>query len=186
MSDRRRIFTLRDVAAMPRDLPTGGVRYELERGNLIIMAPPGADHSTSHGNIYYWLRREAEERGLGKAYVEVGVVLRRNPDTLLGPDAAFILTASLPAKQSKEGYLETIPEIVAEVRSKNDSRADMLEKAEIYLAAGVKLVWIIDRDAGTIAAHDAIGNVVMHRSGDSLTTPLLPGFNLLVDLILAD
>ena len=35
--------------------------------------------------------------------------------------AAFILTASLPVRQSTEGYLETIPEIVVEVRSKNDT-----------------------------------------------------------------
>ena len=35
---RDRPLTIADVAAMPRTLPTGDVKYELDDGRLIIMA----------------------------------------------------------------------------------------------------------------------------------------------------
>ena len=180
-----RVFTIADVAVMPRGLPSGDVKYELNNGRLVTMAPPGFDHARKQNTIGTYLRIQAEEQGLGLACSEVGVILWRNPDRLVGPDAAFILTASLPVKLSPEGYLETIPEIVVEVRSKNDTRSEVEDKIEDYIRAGVKLIWIIDNKDDSIAAYESDGNVHIFRRGDNLTTPLLPGFEVSVENILS-
>ena len=45
------------------------------------------------------------------------------------------MTNAVPQKLSSEGYLETIPDLVAEVRSKNDTMAELERKAGEYLAA---------------------------------------------------
>src|SRR5438874_944413 len=140
-----RLFTVADLEALPSELPTGPILYELDNGRLIAMPPPGDLHGAYELNIGAALKYQGERRGFGKARSgEVGVILRRNPDRVVGTDALFIATASLPIRRSPEGYLETIPDLAVEVRSKNDSRPYLERKVADYLAAGVKVVWLAD------------------------------------------
>jgi len=148
------------------------------------MTPPGDMHADSQASILYYLKLAALE-GLGKVRGDVGVILSRDPDTVVGPDAAFILTASLPLKISPEGYLETIPDIVVEIRSKNDSMPEVEDKVADYLAAGVKLVWVIDSAKDSIYAYEPTGRTILKR-GDVLTTSLLPTFRVPVEKLLEE
>lgn len=139
-----RRLTAADVAALPELLPSGQVKYELEDGRLIVMAPPGDIHGAAQLKIGALLLHLGEFQGHGKARTETSIVTSRDPDTVLVPDALFVASRSLPIITSAEGYLETIPEIVVEVRGKNDSLQSMRRKGERYLAAGVQIVWILD------------------------------------------
>jgi Uma2 family endonuclease len=152
------------------------VRYELDDGRLVVLPPAGDIHGRRQAKIVRYLDTEAEERGLGEVRAEVGIVLRRNPDRVVGADAAFILTASLPVRKTKEGYLETIPEIVVEVRSKNDTANEVRAKKEEYFDAGVLLVWVLDPDDGTVTAHQPSQPAQTFQTTDTLVTALLPGF----------
>jgi Uma2 family endonuclease len=173
---RRKLLTAADLAAMRTDLPGGTVKYELNDGVLVVMAPPGEIHGISLGHAYYHLRTETQHRGIGEARGETGVILRRNPDRVVGPDAVFILARSLPTRRTPEGYLETIPELVVEVRSKNDTNAEIVAKAEEYFAAGVQVVWIVDPTTRTLAAHRPDTSVIVFRGDEPVTCDLLPGF----------
>lgn len=181
----RYLLTAADLARLPSDLPGGTVKYELYDGELIVMAPPGDVHGRGQGNILVHLYQEAEQRGLGEYRGEVGIILRRNPDRVVGPDAAFILTASLPARTSPEGYLETIPEIVVEVRSKNDTAPEIVAKADEYFRAGVRSVWVLDPAARTVADHRPDTSVRVFHEADALTCDLLPGFSVPVARLFA-
>jgi Uma2 family endonuclease len=86
----------------------------------------------------------AEQDGLGEAFTEVGIVLSRNPDRLVGADAAFVGNSRRPVRETKEGYLETIPDLVVEIRSKDNTLDELNDKAADYLKAGVLTVWLID------------------------------------------
>ena len=182
-----KLLTAADLAVFPSHLPSGAVRYELHRGVLVIMAPPGNIHGAFQLNLGTELKVQGERRGHGKARCEVGVVLARNPDVVYGPDAVFITNARLPIRESPEGYLETIPELIAEVRSKNDTLAALERKALDYLQAGAVVVWVVD---------PINRNVVEYRQGaaprtfgekDTLTVPdLIPGFSLSVGVVLEE
>ena len=37
----RRLLTVADLAVFPDELPSGPVKYELDDGKLVMMAPPG-------------------------------------------------------------------------------------------------------------------------------------------------
>ena len=173
---RVRLLTVADLAALPTSLPSGDVRYELDDGRLIIMPPPGDIHARRQAKIITYLDTQGEEKGHGEVRGEVGIILRRNPDRVPGADAAFILSESLPVRRSKEGYLETIPELVVEVRSKNDSTNEVRAKKEEYFDAGVKLVWVIDPDDRTVTAHQPGQPAHVFAEADTLTCPLIPGF----------
>lgn len=172
---RRKLLTAADLAAMKTDLPGGTVKYELIDGVLVVMAPPGGFHARYQAKTIIRLDA-AESLGLGEVQGEVGIILRRNPDRVVGADAAFILKKSLPARMSPEGYLETIPELVVEIRSKNDTNAEIAVKAEEYFAAGVQVVWIVDPTARTLAAHRPDTSVIVFRGDEPVTCDLLPGF----------
>jgi Uma2 family endonuclease len=173
-------LTVADLAALPDELPTGPIKYELDDGRLIITAPPGDVHGAVGGNIILHLKL-AEQAGHGRAWAEVGVVLRRNPDRVVGPDACFIVQSSLPPRVSAEGYMESIPDMVVEVRSKNDTMADLERKAGEYLAAGSKLVWMIDPLRSVAMAYHAGHPPRSLGPADELTADgVIPGFRLSV------
>ncbi len=149
------------------------------------MAPPGGDHGRKQHVVGRILDREAELKGLGRAYGEVGIVLRRGPDRVPGADAAFLTTDQLPVRYTREGYLETIPKLVVEIRSKNDTLPEIESKVAEYLAAGVVEVWVLDPEDQSIAQHTA-GSIRTCVSGEPLTSNLLPGFSVPVHLFFAD
>jgi Uma2 family endonuclease len=88
---------------------------------------------------------DAEGRGLGVTRCgEVRLILRRNPDRVVLADAAFFANRSLPLRTCLEDFLETIPDLIVEILSKNDNLAYMKAKVEDYLSAGVRVVWVAD------------------------------------------
>lgn len=113
-------------------------------------------------------------------------MLRRNPDRVVGADAAFVLAKSLPVRRSKEGYLEPPPEIVIEVRSKNDTSNEVRAKKEEYFDAGVLLVWVLDPDDQTVTAHRPGLSPRVFAISDTLASgDLLPGFAVPVSKLFA-
>lgn len=174
-------FSIADLEALPSEVPSGPVDYELDNGRLITMVPTGDFHAAAQANFIGELMAQGQKLGLGVVRTEGGVILWRNPDRLVGPDAAFILQRSLPVRRSPEGYLETIPELVVEVRSKNDSREYLERKTADYLAAGVWLVLLADPETKTITAHRPGGAVQTFGERDVLTLEgVLPEFRCAV------
>jgi Uma2 family endonuclease len=176
-----KLLTAADLAALPSRLPSGDVRYELHHGVLITMPPPGDVHGAVESNLVYHLKGQGELRGHGKARGEVGIVLARNPDHVFGADSVFITNARLPLRRSPEGYLETIPELVVEVRSTNDTLAALQRKAQDYLQAGGVVVWVVDPINRNVVEYRQGGASRTFAEDDMLTVPdLIPGFAVLV------
>lgn len=180
-------LTAADVARLPRTLATTDVRYELRHGRLAVMSPPGADHAHRQARFVAYLMTYGEQAGHGRAYAEVGVLLRREPDHLLAPDAAFLTPDQLPPRLSPEGYLLTTPALVVEVRSKNDSWPELEAKAADYLTAGARLVWLADPQARTVTALRPGEPPRVYTAADILTAePVLPAFAVPVALLLPE
>jgi Uma2 family endonuclease len=179
MQPGQRLFTAADLAAMPSHVPSGSVSFELHHGRLVAMSPPGATHGSLQLRIGAELATQGEKKGHGKAYTEVGIVLARRPDHIVGADAAFVAKRSLPVRESPEGYLETIPELVVEVRSKNDTAAEVAEKVADYLASGVKLVWVVNDAPDSVTEHRPGFPAQTHIKSSTLTCDdIIPGFRL--------
>jgi Uma2 family endonuclease len=141
------------------------------------MAPPGDNHSARQMRFSGFLFLHGQLAGHGEARVEGGIILSRYPDDLRAPDAAFLTNAQLPPLVSPEGYLITIPELVVEVRSKNDTQPEIAEKVNAYLAAGVVVVWVADPDARTVTAYRTGQQPLVFGATDTLTADgVIPGF----------
>ena len=180
-----RLLTAADLAAMPDELPSGPVKYELEDGRLVVMPLPGGIHGAVNANIVFQLKLQGDQRGYGKTLTETGVILRRGPDRVVGPDSCFVAAAALPLDYSPEGFLAAVPALIVEVRSKNDTTAELERKAGEYLAAGAQLVWVLDPIRAVVVVYQA-GHPPRHLGpADELTAEaIIPGFRLNVGDVL--
>ena len=180
-----RLLTAADLVAMPDELPSGPAKYELEDGRLVVMPLPGGIHGAVNANIVFQLKLQGDQRGYGKTLAETGVILRRSPDRVVGPDSCFIAAASLPLEYSPEGFLTAVPALIIEVRSKNDTTAELERKAGEYLAAGAQLVWILDPIRAAAVVYQAGHPPKLLALSEDLTAEgIIPGFRLNVGDVL--
>jgi len=175
----RPLLKITDVDSLPREIGGCDVDYELDNGRLIIVVPPGDSHGSTQANIVTELKIQGERRGHGKARTEVGVVLWRDPDRLLGTDVVFIAAESLPIKKTPEGYIDGAPDLAVEVRSKNDSWPFLQRKVEDYLTAGSKVVWVADPETRTIKVYQGQETKTLNAD-DTLTLDMIPDFSVRV------
>lgn len=162
------------------DLPLDDVRAELVRGDLVCEPPAGFGHGLRAVEIGYELRRYLEDRPIGVACgAETGFVLFRDPDTVRAPDAAFVTRERAERFEPKEKFFEGPPDLAAEVVSPGDSRREVAEKVADYLAAGTRLVWVIDPGEGTVTVHRPGAPPRVLGPDDPLDGgDLLPGFSV--------
>ncbi|MDZ4780677.1 MAG: Uma2 family endonuclease [Planctomycetia bacterium] len=174
------LLTAADLAAMPSELPSGPVRFELDNGVLITMSPPGGEHGFAENVIARELGNQGQVTGLGISVCgEVGIILRRNPDRVVGADVAYFSKSKFPVKRSREGYYETIPDLVVEVESKNDTRAYLKRKVSDYHLAGVSIVWIVNPKKRTLVEYRAgLAPVTFDEAATVELPGLIPGFRL--------
>jgi Uma2 family endonuclease len=94
---------------------------------------------------------------------------------------AYVSAAVAAANPEDTELIDGVPILVAEVLSPNITLEDIHEKTNIYLNAGVALVWVIDPYDRTVrvyrpGAEPESFNVTQELSGD----PHLPGFKVRV------
>jgi Uma2 family endonuclease len=161
-------------------LPDDGFRYELVAGELIQRTPSGAQHGDFSSFMAHRLRAFVDPRGLGRVSgAETGFILRRDPDTVRAPDAAFIRKERVPPGGPPKTFWPFAPDLAVEVVSPNDPASPLLRKVRDYLRAGTRLVWVIDPDVRTVTVYKSPRVARVLEIGDVLTgEPVLPGFRL--------
>ena len=169
------LMTAEDLESMPDD----GHRYELVRGELIRMAPTNFEHLEVSGNLIGEVRDFVKKNRLGVVGGEGGFILAREPDTVRGPDMVFVRADRVPKGRARRHFVELAPDLVAEVRSPSDTLADLMAKADEYLAAGTRLVWIFDPIPRRVYVRTPDGRRRVLEIGDDLDgEDVLPGFKL--------
>ena len=162
-------------------LPRGRARYELVRGELRTMSPSGHVHGKTAARVAHWLVAFVEEHRLGLAYgAETGFLLRRAPDTVRAPDAAFVTAARLASTAlSPNGYFPGAPDLAVEVVSPSDRDGDVTAKVNEWIDAGCRVVVVLDPLRRTARVYRPGSDVQSVYAPDRLTLPdLLPDWSL--------
>ena len=160
-------------------LPTEGRRMELVRGKVYEMPPAGARHGSVAHKIARLLGNHVESRDLGRIFAaETGFTLERDPDTMRAPDAAFVARHRLPQGELPDGFLELAPDLAVEVVSPSDNSRQVREKADGWLLAGTRLVWVINPAARAAMVYRSPDDVQPLTEEDSLDgEDVVPGFS---------
>src|SRR5207245_1311593 len=138
----------------------GEGRSELVGGRMITMPPTGPTHGDVDSELNSALRQHVRRHNLGRVYTNTGFILRRNPDLVRGPDCAFVCAERRAAHPPPErGFWEIAPDLAVEIVSPDDTPAEIASKVRDYLAAGVRLVWVVNPPEHRVRAHTADGPV---------------------------
>jgi Uma2 family endonuclease len=171
------LLTAADLLRMPDD----GGRYELVRGELHRMPPPGYRHGRTASRIGASLSSFAETRDLGVVLAaETGFLLSSNPDEVRAADASFVSKARLAAASfDPQGYFPGAPDLVVEVVSPSDSYTAVEEKVLLWLRSGARCVVVADPERLLFVVHKAHSEPQLLAPGDVFSIPdILPGWEL--------
>ena len=83
------------------------------------------------------------------------------------PDIAFVSAGRLPDDRRK--VFSIPPDLAIEVVSPTDAQFRVVEKALVYLAAGTRLVWVIEPVAKTVTVYRSETDIKTLTREDTLT-----------------
>lgn len=152
---------------------------ELIRGELIPMSPSGFTHGWIAMRVGRLLAEHVDRYQLGIATAaETGFRIHRNPDTVRAPDAAFVSQTRIQDKPTL-GFFEGAPDLAVEVVSPSDRGSDVQTKAQDWLTAGCRMVWIVDPAPMSVTVYLRDGSVRQLTTNDHLDGgDVLPNFHL--------
>ena len=119
---------------------------------------------------------------LGTVYgVDTGFKLQSDPDTVRGPDVAFVTKKRVLEAGPIKGYFTGAPDFAVEVLSPNDSRRKTDTKAKQWLNTGAKLVWVVDPMRRNVTVDGSLAEIfVVDEAGILDGGDIVPGFQLAV------
>jgi Uma2 family endonuclease len=159
-------------------LPDNGTRRELIKGEIREMAPAGAKHGRAAMKLASRLDRYAEEHDLGIVLAaETGFRLSREPDTVRAPDLSFVAKGRIPPEGPPDSYWDLAPDLVTEVVSPNDTADYVQEKAQTWLEAGVRLMWVVYPNTRSVVVYESLKEIRVLTPDDRLEGgDVVPGF----------
>ncbi len=159
-------------------------KAELIDGVVFVASPVSSHHGEPHLDMAAWL-------GVYRA-AHPGVVggdntsMRRRPRTMVQPDL-YLRRVDGTAILSEEGYLESGPELVAEI-SNTTASYDLHSKMEVYRRAGVQeyIVWrVYDRAIDWFELKDGRYARIEPDERGVIESRVFPGLRLAVGKMLA-
>jgi Uma2 family endonuclease len=174
-------FTSADLEELP-DRP--GIRYEIIDGELQVSRQPTLGHQRAVGVSHSALDDWSVQTNRGEAFFAPGLVFADDDD--VAPDVVWISHQRLSEAEDEKGHLRLAPELVVEVLSpgRANELRDQVLKLDLYRRRGVTEYWIVDWIRRMVQVYRRVGDdlslVSTAGDGDTLTSPLLPGFSLAV------
>ena len=156
---------------------------ELVDGTLVEKGM-GYSESVLAVSLGSFLHAFVAPRNLGVVSGEAGM-MRLFAGLVRIPDAAFASWDRFPDRRIPTAPIpDLIPDLVVEVLSESNTRAEMARKRDEYFRAGVLLVWEIDPEARTVTVYTAPNQSTILDQAQVLDGgTVLPGFTLpLTDL----
>lgn len=160
------LLTMEEFMDLPDD--DDGRKMELCDGRVVYMSAPGERHSRLAGKIFLALFPFVDRLSLGIVLFDIGFVLRRTPDRVVGPDVAFIASSRLDPTRDTTKAIPGAPTLAVEVVSPNDRDHDVDAKVLEYLAAGSERVWVVRPESRTVTIYRTDGSAHVHREPDVL------------------
>ena len=158
-------------------------KYELIEGELIVVPRPRPRHQKVLNKLVYAFEGFLQKNPVGEFYTDLDVHLG---DAVVAPDLLYI--SKDRAQIVGELNVQGAPDLVVEVLSPATARYDKKEKGRLYFNRGVKEFWVVDPEDRLVEVYRAGETnwewVGVFDAEDILTTPLLPGFELVLKNVL--
>lgn len=171
-----RLLTIDDLEQIPDD----GYQYELVQGRLVRTPPSFTWSSYLAMELARLLANFIVQHNLGYfSGSDGGVITGRNPDSVRAPDFSFVSRARMPGGRPRRRQYFPAPDLAVEVLGESDRMGKMTAKALEYLAAGTRLVWVLDPfERTTLIFRPGQPPEVLTAEATLTGEDVLPGFSL--------
>ncbi len=155
-------------------LATPGIeddRLELIDGEVYQKPMPTFDHGDLQIEIGALLKR------FGRASSEARTIMPAagtRQDSALLPDIVFFRSDA----PREHGHVTRSPHLAVEILSPGQSRLEARAKVDIYLAAGVEAVWVVDPERREVEVYERGSRRTLGQE-DRLETASVPGLSIL-------
>jgi Uma2 family endonuclease len=168
-----------DLMRMSSENPE--LRFERNaNGTLETMPPTGGISGNREIKAGAYLLNWVESKDLGEVFSSSTGF--RLPNTAVkSPDAAFVAKGRLPSgwDQQEDQFINLAPDFVIEIRSQNDSLEKLKAKMAEYIANGVRLGWLIDRQNQQSFVYRIDNSITQYPATATLSgEDVVPGFTL--------
>ena len=179
MSLPHRLMCADELLALPAD----DRRHELVAGLRVSEPPASFRHGAIAAEVFMRLSEHVRRQDLGRVLsTETGFLLARNPDTVRAPDVAFVSRGRIELAGEISGYFPGAPDLAVEVLSPSERPADVHAKIGDYLAAGSRVVWVIDPSRRQVRVHRSLLQpAILDDTATLEADDLLPGFGVRVE-----
>jgi Uma2 family endonuclease len=171
MAATPKVITYEEWLQMPE---AEGVE-EVVQGEIRKMPPNKILHADVVENLADLLKAHLDRKTVQVRVSTFGLVIRRDPMTTRVPDIAVFIRKNVV---EQDGYIHSAPELVVEVLSPANTRAERTEKLADYESLGVPEVWVVSPEAQTVEVmlfkEGRLGTAALLREGP-LTPAQFPG-----------
>ena len=143
MATTPKVITYEEWLKMPE---AEGIE-EVVQGEIRRMPPNKIIHADVVENLSDLLKAQLDRKTVQVRVSTFGLVIRRDPVTTRVPDIAVFIRKNVV---EQDGYIHSAPELVVEVLSPANTRAERTEKFSDYAILGVPEVWVVSPEAQTI------------------------------------
>jgi Uma2 family endonuclease len=152
---------------------------EYVRGEAIQKPMPTYPHSVATRVLIVLLAQFLDRTGLGEILPEFRCIFGPpGGQRAYVPDLAYVRRELLPV----ERFLHAPPDLAIEVLSPDQDMTRFLDKIQFYLLHGVRMIWVIDPVAATVAVMVPGEEAGVLSAGDTLNGgDVLPGFSVPVE-----
>ena len=180
--ETRTKLTYDDYAKTPED-----ERWELLDGELIMAAAPNMKHQSIQFKVGLQVGTFVEDGDLGWVFNPPTDVMLSEND-VVQPDLIFV--SNEREHIITDANIQGAPDLVVEILSPSSASRDWRDKLDLYARHGVAEYWLADPVAEIVwvfrLVDGALAQVGMYGEGDTLTSPLLEGFELDLALVFGE
>ena len=174
------LMTAEELMQLPHD----DLRHELINGELITMPLPRLPHGRAEARLSSRLTQFVLDHDLGEVFTNSGFQLTWTPDTVVGPDIAFVSKERLEEVADVTGYWQGPADLAVEIYMPGYRPGKVSERISRFLSAGTKQVWIVDLKRRTVAVYRSESDITTFSGSDHLEAPdLFPDFRISLDKI---
>lgn len=161
-------------------IPDDEMRHELVSGLIVAEPQVRGRHDRVMRRFLKILDPFVTDAGLGEIFGAHGYLLKRDPDTVRGPDLSFVALERL-ADYDDTQFFRGAPDLAIEILSPSNRAGEIREKVADYLDAGARWVWVIDPEKRTATTYRAL-DAPHHISPEGMLEgeDVLPGFSVRV------
>jgi Uma2 family endonuclease len=170
----------RDLDRLP-DEPF--LTYEIIDGELIVSRQPHLRHGVIIMAVGQYFRPAVTALG-GLVIAEPGIVWSDEAEDNVAPDITIVLPDRLHLATGRT--LSGSPNIVMEIVSQGSIEVDYIKKRDLYARTGAQEYWIIDWQRTVVQVWtftESPARAVDYTPGQTITTPLIPGLAVSVDVL---